>query len=73
MEGHTPGLCKELLHLHSESQYQSQWVPLNGISSAGAWLGCRDKSSWDEPTKSELAGEDLIPESGIKAGQQSKL
>ena len=73
MGGHTPGLCKQLLHLHGPSQYQSQRVPLNGISSIGAQQGCGDKSSWGESTKREMAGEDLIPESGIKTGQQSKL
>lgn len=32
-----------------------------------------DKFSWDESTKREMAGEDLIPECGIKTGQQIKL
>lgn len=79
MGGHTPGLCKQLLHLHGQSQVkmkrskQSQWVPLDGISSVGAQRDCRDKSSWDESTKREMAGEDLIPESVIKTDQQGKL
>lgn len=32
-----------------------------------------DKFSWDESTEREMAGEDLIPECGIKTGQQIKL
>lgn len=73
MGGHTPGLCKQFLHFRGQSQYQSQWVPLDDISSVGAEQDCKDKSSWDESTKREVAGEDLIPESGIKTGQQGKL
>lgn len=73
MGGHDPGLCEQLLHLNGRCQYQSQWVPPDGISSAGAQQGCRDKSSWGESAEREMVGEDLILESRIKTGQQSKL
>lgn len=70
---HSWALQKQLLHLHGQSQYQSHWVPLTGITSVGAQQGCGDKSSRDESPKKEIAGEDLTPESEIKTSQQSKL